>query len=131
MHLAYQDARYGDVLTALPTISVQLAGAGDPRMLAAGWAVVAKMLTKTGSWDLALLAADPAREAAYRAGDRADLGMAVYQVVCALLPTREPPSGKTSPPAPPTTSPPTTLVIPVASMRPMLPRCVASPVHCG
>jgi transcriptional regulator with XRE-family HTH domain len=87
MHLAYQDARYGDVLTALPTISVQLAGTGDPRMLAAGWAVVAKMLTKTGSWDLALLAADRAREAAYRSGDRADLGMAVFQVVCALLPT--------------------------------------------
>jgi transcriptional regulator with XRE-family HTH domain len=87
MHLAYQDARYGDVLTALPTISVQLAGTGDPRLLAAGWAVVAKMLTKTGSWDLALLAADRAREAAYRSGDRADLGMAAFQVVCALLPT--------------------------------------------
>ena len=87
LHLAYQDARYTDVLTALPTISAQLASTDDPRVLAAGWAVVAKMLTKIGSWDLALLAADRAREAAYRSGDLADLGMAVYQVVCALLPT--------------------------------------------
>ena len=131
MHLAYQDARYGDVLTALPTISVQLAGTGDPRMLAAGWAVVAKMLTKTGSWDLALLAADRAREAAYRSGDRADLGMAVSRSYARCCRPREPASGKTSPPAPPTTSPPTTPAIPVASMRPMMPRCVASPVHCG
>ena len=63
------------------------AATGDPRVLAAGWAVVANMLTKIGSWDLTLLAADRAREAAYRSGDLADLGMTAYQVVCALLPT--------------------------------------------
>jgi hypothetical protein len=33
------------------------------------------------------VAAERARDAAWCSGDRADLGMAVYQVVCALLPT--------------------------------------------
>jgi hypothetical protein len=49
--------------------------------------VTAKTLTKIGALDLGLLAADRAREAAPRSGDRADRGMAVYQVACALLPT--------------------------------------------
>jgi hypothetical protein len=60
---------------------------GRTRLVAAGYTVVAKTLTKIGSHDLALIAADRARDAARRSGDPADLGMAVYQVVCALLPT--------------------------------------------
>lgn len=49
--------------------------------------MVARTLTKIGRDDLALVAAERARGAAWSSGDRADLGMAVYQVVCGLLPT--------------------------------------------
>ena len=87
LHAAYQAARYAEVLTGLPDLMTQLAAVGDQHLLAAGWAVVAKMLTKVGSDELALVAAERARAAAWRSGNRADLGMATYQVVCALLPT--------------------------------------------
>jgi hypothetical protein len=86
-HALYQDARYADVVTDLPALVEELTASEDPRVLAAGWTVSAKMLTKVGEVDLALLAADRARDAARRSGDRADVGMATYQVVCALLPT--------------------------------------------
>ena len=87
VHNAYQDARYGEVLAGLPELATRLAGTTDPRVLAAGWTVAAKILTKVGSMDLALLAADRARGGAWRSGHPADLGMASYQLVCALLPT--------------------------------------------
>jgi len=87
VHAAYQDARYADVLSRLPTLMAQLAATADPRVLAAGWTVAAKMLTKVGSDDLAVIAAERGRDAARRSGDRADLGMVTYQVVCALLAT--------------------------------------------
>ena len=51
------------------------------------YAVAAMTLTKIGSHDLALVAADRAWAAARRCDDLADVGMAVYQVVCALLPS--------------------------------------------
>lgn len=86
-HAAYQDCRYAEVLTGLPELMTRLAAVEDPRLSAAGWTVVSKMLTKVGADDLALVAAERARDAARHSGDRADLGMAVYQVVCALLPT--------------------------------------------
>jgi transcriptional regulator with XRE-family HTH domain len=86
LHRAYQAARYDAVLAALPGLIAALDGQ-DPALVAAGYTVVAKTLTKIGSPDLALVAADRAWEAARRSGDPADLGMAVYQVVCALLPT--------------------------------------------
>ena len=86
VHAAYQGARYAEVLRGLPRLATQLAAVGDPRLSAAGWAVVARTLTKVGSDSLALVAAERARGAAWSSGDRADLGMAVYQVVCALLP---------------------------------------------
>ena len=86
-HAAYQRARYGDVLADLPELVAQLSATDDAGVFAAGWVLVAKMLTKVGTFDLALLAADRARESAHRTGDVADKGMAVYQVVCALLPT--------------------------------------------
>ncbi len=87
VHSAYQDARYAEVLVDLPGLAVQLSATVDPAVAAAGWTVVAKALTKIGSSDLALLAADRARESAGRSGDPADIGMATYQVVCALLGT--------------------------------------------
>ncbi|MHA6618554.1 helix-turn-helix domain-containing protein [Pseudonocardia sp. DLS-67] len=86
LHTAYQAARYDEVLAALPGMIAALDGR-DPALVAAGYAVVAKTLTKIGSHDLALIAADRAWAAARRSEDPADFGMAVYQVVCALLPT--------------------------------------------
>ncbi len=86
LHAAYQAARYDEVLAALPSLIAALDGK-DAALVAAGYAVVAKTLTKVGSHDLAMIAADRAWEAARRSGDQADIGMAVYQVVCALLPT--------------------------------------------
>ncbi len=86
LHRAYQAAHYDDVLAALPGLIAALDGQ-DPALVAAGYTVVAKTLTKLGAHDLALIAADRAWAAARRSGDPADLGMAVYQVVCALLPT--------------------------------------------
>ena len=86
-HAAYQDCRYAEVLAGLPELMTRLAAVADPQLSAAGWTVVSKMLTKVGADDLALVAAERARDAARHSGDRADLGMAVYQVVCALLPT--------------------------------------------
>jgi transcriptional regulator with XRE-family HTH domain len=88
LHAAYQSARYDEVLAALPSLIAALDGP-DPAVAAAGYTVVAKTLTKIGAYDLAILAADRARNAARRSGDHADLGMAVYQVVCALLPTSQ------------------------------------------
>jgi len=86
LHSAYQAARYDEVLAALPGLIVALHRA-PAALVVAGYTVVAKMLTKIGSPDLALIAADRAWNAAHRTGDPADLGMAAYQVVCALLPT--------------------------------------------
>ncbi|MGH3613674.1 MAG: helix-turn-helix domain-containing protein [Pseudonocardia sp.] len=85
-HADYQAARYDEVLTVLPRLIAGL-DAGHPAPVVAGYTVVAKTLTKIGAADLALIAADRAWAVARRAGDPADVGMAVYQVVCALLPT--------------------------------------------
>jgi hypothetical protein len=84
-HRDYQAARYDEVLAVLPTLIAALDW--QEVALVAGYSVVAKTLTKIGACDLALVAADRAWTAAKRGGDPADLGMAVYQVVCALLPT--------------------------------------------
>jgi transcriptional regulator with XRE-family HTH domain len=86
VHADYQAARYTAVLTRLPELVDSLTATVDLRVLTAGWTVVSKILTKIGAVDLALLTADRAQECARRSGDRADLGMATYQVVCALLP---------------------------------------------
>jgi transcriptional regulator with XRE-family HTH domain len=86
LHGAYQAAHYDKVLAALPGL-VEALDRQESRLVAAGYTVVAKTLTKIGQHDLALVAADRARTAAQRGGDPADFGMAVYQVVCALLPT--------------------------------------------
>src|SRR5688500_2980570 len=83
---AYQAARYDEVLAALPALIAALDGE-DPALVASGYTVIAKALTKIGSHDLALIAADRAWDAARRSGEPPDFGMAVYQVVCALLPS--------------------------------------------
>jgi hypothetical protein len=74
------------VLAVLPRLIAGL-DAEQPALVAAGYTVVAKTLIKIGATDLALIAADRAWTAARRTGDSADVGMAVYQVVCGLLPT--------------------------------------------
>jgi transcriptional regulator with XRE-family HTH domain len=86
LHGAYQAARYDEVLAALPRLIMALDGQ-EPQLVAAGYTVVAKTLTKIGLHDLALVAADRSGTASQAGGDPADVGMAVYQVVCALLPT--------------------------------------------
>jgi transcriptional regulator with XRE-family HTH domain len=86
LHAAYQAARYDEVLAALPSLIAALEGQHSG-LTATGYAVAAKTLTKIGSHDLALITADRAWYAARRSGEQADIGMAVYQVVCALLPT--------------------------------------------
>lgn len=86
-HTDYQAARYDEVLDALPGLLAAFGVQQPDNLVVSGYVVVAKTLTKLGDSDLALLAADPAWTAARRSGDPADLGMAVYQVVCALLPT--------------------------------------------
>jgi transcriptional regulator with XRE-family HTH domain len=86
LHGAYQAAHYDEVLAALPGLVAAL-DRQEPQLVAAGYTGVAKTLTKIGQHDLALVAADRARTAAHAGGDLADVGMAIYQVVCALLPT--------------------------------------------
>jgi transcriptional regulator with XRE-family HTH domain len=86
-HVEYQAAHYDLVLDRLPALIAALDGETAPEVVTAGHTVVAKALTKIGAVDLALIAADRAVVAARRSGDAADLGMATYQVVCALLPT--------------------------------------------
>jgi transcriptional regulator with XRE-family HTH domain len=86
LHRAYQAARYDDVLAELPALILGLDGQ-ESSQVAAGYTVVAKTLTKIGAFELALIAADRAWDAARHGGDRADVGMAAYQVVAALLPT--------------------------------------------
>jgi len=86
LHVAYQAAHYDEVLAALPAVIMGLDGR-EPSLVAAGYTVVAKTLTKIGAQDLALVAADRAWAAARQGGDPADVGMAVHQVVCALLPS--------------------------------------------
>jgi hypothetical protein len=94
VHRTYQAARYDDVVTALPSVLAAVEGFpgrrnGERReaLLAyvSAYAVAAKLVTKLGAGDLALLAADRAATAAADAESRSARGMAGYQVACALL----------------------------------------------
>lgn len=93
-HEAYQAARYEDVIADLPVILSQAdtlyRSAADGRRdvllgYSAAYHVAAKLLTKLGSGDLSMLAADRCASAAVEADSVAARGMAAYQVVCALL----------------------------------------------
>ena len=93
-HQTYQAARYEQLTALLPAIPPTAdhsyrAGDRDDQELALGYVsayvVAAKLLTKVGATDLALLAAD---RAANRAIDSQSLplrGLAAYRVACALL----------------------------------------------
>jgi hypothetical protein len=99
-HEAYQAARYEDVIAGLPKLlsdadALHQAARGDERRDAllgysSAYAVAAKLLTKVGSGDLALLAADRCATAAVEADSITARGMAAYQVVCALLRSERP-----------------------------------------
>jgi transcriptional regulator with XRE-family HTH domain len=95
-HRDYQAARYREVITELPELLTAVdvlhrtTANGDVRreMLqgyVSAYTVAAKLLTKLGAGDLALLAADRCATAAVDADSLAARGMAAYQVVCALL----------------------------------------------
>src|SRR3954464_195002 len=94
VHRTYQAARYDDVVTALPGVLAAVEGFpgrrnGERReaLLAyvSAYVVAAKLVTKLGAGDLALLAADRAATAAVDSESRTARGMAGYQVACALL----------------------------------------------
>ncbi|GAA0907634.1 helix-turn-helix domain-containing protein [Virgisporangium aurantiacum] len=94
-HEAYQAARYQEVVAGLPALlssadAVHRTAAGDTRREAlheyvSAYTVTAKLLTKMGVNDLALLAADRCATAAVDADSLSARGMAAYQVVCALM----------------------------------------------
>ncbi|MGH8866569.1 MAG: helix-turn-helix domain-containing protein [Actinomycetes bacterium] len=94
-HRTYQAARYQDVIGQLPDMLTAVdsvhrgTGGQDHREMLLGYVsayvVAAKLLTKVGAVDLALLASDRAATGATDAESHAARGMAAYQVVCALL----------------------------------------------
>jgi transcriptional regulator with XRE-family HTH domain len=94
-HATYQAARYDDVIAGLPDLLAAVeglhrtTGPADRREMLLGYAsayvVAAKLLTKLGAADLAMLAADRCATAAVDADSLSARGLAAYQVVCALL----------------------------------------------
>jgi transcriptional regulator with XRE-family HTH domain len=93
-HRLYQAARYGDVIAVLPGVLSAVEsfpgrrnGLRRESLLAyvSAYVVAAKLVTKLGAGDLAILAADRAANAAVDAQSLAARGMAGYQVACALL----------------------------------------------
>lgn len=94
VHQDYQAARYEAVVRQLPDLllvidSIPRTVDGDRheslRVYVAAYVGTAKLLTKLGVTDLAVLAADRAATIAVEADSLACRGMAAYQVVCALL----------------------------------------------
>ena len=94
-HETYQAARYRVALAQLPAVL----GAVDPLrhgpsgadrrerlfVYVTGYVLAAKLLTKLGAADLALVAADRSAMASLDTDSFTAQGMAAYQVVCALL----------------------------------------------
>ncbi len=93
IHMQYQAANYSRVIRELPELlvaadQVHIAANGDGGQLLGYVSVYvagAKLLTKLGSADLAAVAADRAAMTAGTLDSFAAQGMAIYQVVCALL----------------------------------------------
>jgi transcriptional regulator with XRE-family HTH domain len=93
-HRTYQAANYQQVIHQLPTMlaaadhAVRSGGGAAQRDLAldyvSAYVVAAKLLTKVGATDLAIIAADRAATKAIEADSMIARGMAAYQVVCAL-----------------------------------------------
>ena len=94
-HRTYQAARYEDVIGQVTPMlaSADRATRGsaaerDEELLlgyVSAYVVTAKLLTKLGATDLAMLAADRAATGAMETDSKVARGMAAYQVVCALL----------------------------------------------
>jgi transcriptional regulator with XRE-family HTH domain len=95
LHQDYQAARYDTVVRQLPDLIAlvdgvpRIAADGDRRealcTYVSAYVGAAKLLTKLGVTDLAVVAADRAATVAVEADSLGARGMAAYQVVCALL----------------------------------------------
>jgi transcriptional regulator with XRE-family HTH domain len=95
LHRDYQAARYEDVVRDLPDLLTVIDGvprlaadeerAESLRVYVSAYVGAAKLLTKLGLTDLAVVAADRAATIAVEADSLSTRGMAAYQVVCALL----------------------------------------------
>jgi hypothetical protein len=94
LHQEYQAARYGTVIRELPDLigradSALLNAGGDDREAALSYVesyvVASKLLTKLGVGDLGAVTADRAAMMAGRTDSDVAQGMAIYQVVTALL----------------------------------------------
>jgi transcriptional regulator with XRE-family HTH domain len=100
MHTDYQAAKYRLVITRLPSLLASadsirpLRGREDRADALAGhlaaYLVAAKLLTKMGVEDLALIAADRCATAAQELDSPEGRALAAYQVVCAALRARRP-----------------------------------------
>lgn len=93
-HRVYQAARYDDVVALLPDLLAAVEdfpgrrnGLRQEALLSyvSAYVVAAKLVTKLGAGDLAILAADRAATAAVDADSLSARGLAAYQVACALL----------------------------------------------
>lgn len=93
-HRNYQAANYGEVIRELPDLllaadQLHTASATQSResrlAYVSAYVVAAKLLTKLGSAELAAVTADRAAMTAGETDSLTAQGMAVYQVVCALL----------------------------------------------
>jgi transcriptional regulator with XRE-family HTH domain len=94
-HTAYQAAKYEEVIAALPALlasadvihrSARPKGRREALLsYTSAYGLAAKLLTKVGAGDLALLAADRSATAAVDADELPARGLAAYHVVCALL----------------------------------------------
>lgn len=93
-HQLYQSADYHRAMAAVPDLLGAVDGMRGSDSLSrqaavtcrtSAYVVVAKLLTKLGVVDLALLAADRAAQTALESADPVDRGLASYQVACALL----------------------------------------------
>lgn len=101
VHGDYQGARYERVIGALPGLLAEAERlrhdlANTPGAREASLAYVstyvaaAKLVTKLGATDLAMLSADRAAGVAHTADSETAAGMAAYQVACALLRSDQP-----------------------------------------
>jgi transcriptional regulator with XRE-family HTH domain len=94
-HRTYQAAKYQDVIRKLPDVLKAVDGvhrgetSEDHREMLLGYVsayvVAAKLLTKVGATELAMVAADRAATGAIEADSASARGMAAYQVACSML----------------------------------------------
>jgi transcriptional regulator with XRE-family HTH domain len=94
-HRVYQAAKYDETIALLPDLLLNVeelprrAGNGERRewllSYVSAYVVAAKLATKLGVVDLAVLAADRAANVAVESESEAARAMAAYQVTCALL----------------------------------------------